>query len=377
MTGKWSLPMAYTFTSLEESLETLPTLKDTLGKDWIEREKGTPPVESKFPLARMLRIEELKHLMVSLDRRLTDLWNIRGAADWRRRLRYNGQETRELLTEISFADLLWQRGYEFEHPDEGPDFAIAIEGCPPLLVEACTPRIIGWDDDLDTRLWMLSRQFNYSVEMEPAEAAVPILSAEVSERKMQQIVFGALGRLKSASVDRSHVTQICSDIGLRIEWSPARYPIFRKSDAPNSSPNRAFNYIWTASDKKAKQLRDAGSHTLLIGTNQLPSSDWGPYVESVRNKVPHYGYFDWSQIHPQLNRIIVYQATYADSAYPSVEVWERPGNETCATDSLYPFIHTLLVAGEDERRQRAEGERELVKRLMQYETKKRQARELS
>jgi hypothetical protein len=267
--------VTYTFVDLDEALAELPTLRDVLGKDWINREKRTPPVESKFPLARTLRIRELRSLVISLDRRLRDLWNVKGAPDWRNRLRNNGQETRELLTEISFADLLWQRGYEFEHPDDGPDFAISIEGCSPLRVEACTPRIIGWDDDLDARLWMLGRQFDYSVEMEPAEAEVPILSAEVSERKMQHIVAVALGRLSSANIDRSYTTQLCSDIGLKIEWSPAAHPFFRKRDAPNSSPNRAFNYVWTAADKKAKQLRDANAHTLLIGTNQLPLSDWG------------------------------------------------------------------------------------------------------
>jgi hypothetical protein len=369
--------VTYTFVDLEEALAELPTLRDVLGKDWINREKRTPPVESKIPLARTLRIRELRSLVISLDRRLRDLWNVKGAPDWRNRLRNNGQETRELLTEISFADLLWQRGYEFEHPDDGPDFAISIEGCSPLRVEACTPRIIGWDDDLDTRLWMLGRQFDYSVGMEPAEAEVPILSAEVSERKMQHIVDVALGRLSSANIDRSYTTQLCSDIGLKIEWSPAAHPFFRKRDAPNSSPNRAFNYVWTAADKKAKQLRDANAHTLLIGTNQLPLSDWGPYVESVRNNVPYYGYFDWSQIHPQVGRIIVYQSTYGDNAHPSVEVWERPGKETGEADQLSPFVEMLRLAGEDERKQSAKEVHDLVQRLMRREAMKRQSREPS
>jgi hypothetical protein len=369
--------VTYTFIDLEVSLAELPTLRDVLGKDWIKREKRTSPVESKFPLARMLRIRELQHLMISLDRRLGDLWYVKGARDWRNRLRTNGQETRELLTEISFADLLWQRGYEFQHPDDGPDFAIAIEGGPPLMVEAYTPRIIAWDDDLGTRLWMLGREFDYSVEMEPAGDERPILSEQVTERMMQQIVAVALGRLRSATVDRSHVTQMHPDVGLRIEWTPSSNPGFRKRNAPDSSPTRAFNYVWTAAERKAKQLKDAAAHTLLLGTNQLPFSEWAQYVASVRNNVPFYGFFDWSQIHPQVDRIIVYQATYADGAYPTVDVWERPGKETCNTDSLYPFLEMLRSAAEDERRQSANEERDLVRRLVRFEAMKRQAREPS
>ena len=369
--------MTYTFVDMEESLAELPTLRDVLGKNWIKREKHTSPVESKFPLARTLRIRELRHLVVSLDRRLADLKHAKGADDWRRRLRNNGQETRELLTEISFADLLWRRGYEFEHPDEGPDFVIAIDGGSPLIVEAITPRIIGWDDDLDARLWMLGRQFDYSINKEPAGNEHPILSEKVTERKMQQVVAVALGRLMSATVDRSYIAQVHTDVGLKIEWSPSSNPGFHKRNSPNSSPIRAFDYVWTAAEKKLKQLRDAGAHTLLLGTNQLPFPEWAQYVESVRNNVPFYGKFDWTQIQHQVDRIIVYQATDADNAYPSIEVWERPGKETVPRDPLFPFIQALRMAGEARRRQNAEEESDLVARLMRHEAIQLQAQEPS
>lgn len=369
--------MTCTFVDLEESLGDLPNLRDALGKDWINREKRTPPVESKFLLARTLRFKELRHLAVSLDRRLADLSSVKGFGDWPRRLRSNGQETRELLTEISFADLLWQRGCSFEHPDDGPDFSIEVEGGPALLVEVYTPRIIAWDDDLDTRLLMPGHQFNYSVDLEPVGDERPILGELVTERKMQQIVAVAIGRLRSATVDRSHVTQTHADVGLRINWSPSSDPGFRKWNAPNSSPARAFNYVCTAADRKAKQLKNSDAHTLLIGTNQLPFSEWAQYVASVRGNVPFYGYFDWSQIHPQVDRIIAYLATYADNALPAIKVWERPGSETRETDRHYPFVEMLMSAAEDERQQRVAEEHTLVRRLMRHEAIQRQMREPS
>lgn len=365
--------MTYTFVSLDESLRGLPTLRDVLGRKWIERETGIPPVESAFPLARTLRIIELRNLVVTLDRRLTALWDIKGADDWRRRLRNNGQEFRELLTELSFATLLQEHGCAFEHPDDGPDFAISIGDGSPLKIEAITPRVIAWDDDLGARLWMLSRQFGYSVRRTPLTDDLPILSEEVTERMMQRIVRDAVNALDAAHAQRSVVEQTYDNVGLRIDWTPSPDPVFSGRNSPNSSPVRAFNYIWDAAEKKAKQLRRGNAHTLLIGTNQLPLGEWGLYVESVRRQVPFYGHFDWTQIHPQVNHIILYEATYGDGRYPAIDVLVRAEHLTMLVDGLDRFFAVLGLAGEDYHRQRAEDERELVERLMQYEARQDQA----
>src|SRR5918995_1390072 len=149
--------MPYEFLSLDEALSDLPTLRKVLGTRWIDRESDIPLLESAFSLARTLRIKELSHLHATLDRRLSDFRTVSGADDWQNRLRSDGQGFRELQTELAFADLLQQRGYSFKHPDKGPDFSIGIGDEPPLMVEATTPRVIAWDDDLDTRLWILIR----------------------------------------------------------------------------------------------------------------------------------------------------------------------------------------------------------------------------
>src|SRR5215212_5132293 len=159
-----SIIVPYAFLTLEEALRDLPTLRGVLGQRWIDRESNTPPLESTFPLARTLRIKELSHLHATLDQRLSDLWAISGAEDWRNRLRSDGPGFRELQTELAFADFLQQRGYEFDHPEQGPDFSIILGDDPPLLIEATTPRVIAWDDDLNSRLQILSRQFEHSVQ---------------------------------------------------------------------------------------------------------------------------------------------------------------------------------------------------------------------
>jgi hypothetical protein len=366
--------MPYEFLSLVEALSDLPTLRKVLGPRWIDRESNTLPLESAFPLARTLRIKELSHLHATLDRRLSDFGTVTGAEDWRNRLRSDGQGFRELQTELAFADLLQQHGYTFQHPDKGPDFSIDIGDGQPLMVEATTPRVIAWDDDLGTRLWVLSRQFEHSIRTEPLGDDLPILSEDVTERKVQRIVADAIELLSSASGDGSVIGQTYPypDIGLKIEWTPSANPMFSGRNAPASSHGSAFNYVWTAVENKVKQLRSVDAHTLLIGTNQLPMSDWGPYVQSVRQKVPYYGDFDWTQIHPQIDRIILFEATYGDNRLPAVDVVTRPSASADVAAGLGRFLEELRLAGEDYRRQSQEDERELVAQLMEHEARKRQ-----
>ena len=367
--------MPYAFLTLEEALRDLPTLRGVLGQRWIDRESNTPPLESAFPLARTLRIKELSHLHATLDRRLAELWNVTGADDWRNRLRSDGQGFRELQTELAFADFLQQRGYDFEHPEKGPDFAIVLGDEPPLMVEATTPRIVMWDDDLDTRLWILSRQYGYSVRTEPLTEDMPILNEDVTERKVQQIVADAVALLSSATEVGSVLVQTYPypDIGLSIEWTQSANPRGSGRNAPVSSHGRAFNYVSTAAERKVKQLKTVDAHTLLIGTNQLPLSDWGPYVRSVRHRVPFYGDFDWTQIHPQIDRIILFEATYGDNRVPAVDVVMRPSASADVSVGLSRFLEELRLAGEDYRRQSEEDEHKLVTELMEYEARKRQA----
>jgi hypothetical protein len=196
----------------------------------------------------------------------------------------------------------------------------------------------------------------------------------VTERKVQRIVADAIELLSSASGDGSVIVQTYPypDIGLKIEWTPSANPMFSGRNAPASSHGSAFNYVWTAVENKVKQLRSVDAHTLLIGTNQLPMSDWGPYVQSVRQKVPYYGDFDWTQIHPQIDRIILFEATYGDNRLPAVDVVTRPSASADVAAGLGRFLEELRLAGEDYRRQSQEDERELVAQLMEHEARKRQ-----
>jgi hypothetical protein len=365
--------MPYEFQSLDESLADLATLRKVLGEAWIKCESDVPAIDSSFPLARTLRIKELRNLTVTLDRRLADLWDVVGARDWRNRLRNNGQEFRELLTELAFADLLRERGFHFVHPSDGPDLDITIDDGPPLLIEATTPRIIAWDDDLDNRLWVLSREFGYSVRVEPLSQELPILNEQVTERMMKGIIADAANCLSTATQDDSVIEQSFPSIGMRIVWARSAYPVFSGRNLPNSSPIRAFNYISIAAENKVGQLRRFNAHTLLIGTNQLPFPEWAQYVASVRSNVPFFGRFDWSQIHPQVHHIILFQATYGDGRYPAIDVWERPGETANSSGGLRRFFEDLRLTGMDYHRQAVEDERKLVKQLMRYEKAKRRS----
>jgi len=118
-------------------------------------------------------------------------------------------------------------------------------------------------------------------------------------------------------------------------------------------------------------LKTVDAHTLLIGTNQLPLSDWGPYVHSVRHQVPFYGDFDWTQIHPQIDRMILFQETYGDNRLPAVDVVTRPSVSVDVSAGLGRLLEDLRLAGEDFHRQCEEDDRKLIAELTAYEARRR------
>lgn len=365
--------MTYAFSTLEEALRDLPALRDALGERWIECESGIPPLESNFPLARSLRIAELRGNHETLNRRLAALEDVPGSNDWKKRLRTDGPGYRELMVELAFADLLHECGIEFEHPKDGPDFSVALENESLLLIEATTPRVIAWDDELSTALWILSRQYGHSVRSTPLDEDAPILSEEVRERTVQRIVSESIALLEDQTPGSPAITQTYPELGLKIEWTPSEHPYFSSRNSPHSSHFRAFNKIWEAAEAKAKQLKSGGAHVLLIGTNQMSGSDWLPYVHAIRNEVPFYGDFDWDQIHPQVNMIIFFEATYGDGRAPAVDFLIRPKSIPEITGAPSRFIECLLRAGGTYERQSKQDDIDLVRDLTAYEARKRQA----
>jgi hypothetical protein len=328
--------------NLEVALADLPNLRQTLGHRWIAREQAIPPVDSTFPLARTLRIEELRPLVTALDRRLGALTSIPGSKDWRRRIRNNGQEFRETLTEISFAALLRDRGYTFEHPEKGPDldFAVSLSDGTVLQIEATTPRIVAWADDLVGRLWFLSRRYECSVRVEPLTDRSPILDEKIREATMLSMIKESRERLTLSR--RTVPIQIeRRDIGLKIILNPDEQPSYSGYNSPNSSPIRAFNYIVGAAEDKAGQLRKARAHSLVIGTNMLPFPEWAQYVTSLRNRVPFYGQFDWGQIPDQVKYIVLFLASYGESRAPAIDVLVRPSDESRMPEALRRFFGRL------------------------------------
>ncbi len=357
---------------LDERLRDLPNLSQVLGKHWIEREQDISPIESAFPLARTLRIEELRHLIVTLDRLLGSLASVQGSKDWRSRLRNNGQEFRETLTELVFAGLLQELGYTFVHPDKGPDFAINIDDGPPFQVEVTTPRIVGWADDLDGRLWFLSRRYDHSLRMEPLADHSPILDENIRELTMRKIVEDSREQLEMAPPQGAQIERDWPEIGLKIIWKPNKEPRFRGYNSPHSSHVKAFNYIAHAAQVKSAQLRKAQAHTLVIGTNMLPFPEWEQYVTSLRNRVPFYGHFDWTQIPEQVRYLVLFLASYGDNKSPAVDVLVRPEYRSNVPDEIDQFLEQLRLAGENYHRERAENERVLVTQLTRYEAEQRQ-----
>jgi len=365
--------MPYEFMSLEEALRDLPALSKVLGPKWIERESKTPPLESNFPLARTLRIPELRHLVVSLDRSLQELWHIEGASDWRNRLRHNGQEFRAVLAETSFAMLLHRKGLKFIHPrGDAPDFAVMIGDSPPITMEVTTPHSTVWADDLQGRLWILSRQYGYCLRSVPITNKSPILDEKIDQVLMLQIVRDSEELLKNATPEDWPSERLWDSIGLKLIWTPCEYPMISGTNAPDSSHRRPFLYIETAAEKKAAQMEKGGAHTLVIGRNMLPFPEFEIYVHSLRNNVPFYGEFDWARIPDQINCIVLFMATYDEAKLPAVDVLIRPGEERNAPEGFDRVLEALSQAHNEQIKQEAEETSEFIRQMTRYEAKQRE-----
>jgi len=359
--------------SLEEALLDLPALKKVLGHKWIERESKTRPIESNFPLARTLRIPELRHLVVSLDRSLQELWDIDGASDWRNRLRHNGQDFRAVLAETSFAMLLDRKGLKFIHPrGDAPDFAVMIGDSPPITMEVTTPHSTVWADDLQGRLWILSRQYGYCLRSVPITNESPILDEKIDQVLMLQIIRDSEELLKNATPEDSPLERLWDSIGLKLIWTPCEYPTISGTNSPDSSHRHPFGYIETAAEKKAAQMEKGGAHTLVIGRNMLPFPEFEIYVHSLRNNVPFYGEFDWARIPDQINCIVLFMATYDEAKLPTVDVLIRPGEERNAPEGFDRVLEDLSQAHNEQRQQEAEETSEFINQLTRYEAKQRE-----
>jgi hypothetical protein len=365
--------MAYAFTSLEEALDDLPTLKKVLGPEWIEREHKTPALWSDFSLARTLRIPELRNLVVSLDRSLQELWNVEGASDWRNRLRHNGQEFRAVLAETSFAMLLLRKGRKFTHPKgDAPDFAVLIDDSPPITIEVTTPHSTVWADDLQGRLWVLSRQYGYCLRSEPITNESPILDEEIDQVLMLQITRDSEEVLKNATSEDSPLERLWDSIGLKLIWTPCEYPTIRGTNSPGSARRRAFDYIGTAAEKKAAQMEKGGAHTLVIGRNMLPFPEFEIYVHSLRNNVPYHGQFDWARIPDQVTCIVLFMATYDEAKLPAVDMLIRPVEGQSAPEGFDRVLEDLNQAHNEQRQQEVEETSEFIKQMTRYEAKQRE-----
>jgi hypothetical protein len=71
--------MISTLLDLGKSIARYPALHGTLGKKWIQAEGATDPVESRFTLARWLRIPECAEVLKHFRLRQRPGWNARAA----------------------------------------------------------------------------------------------------------------------------------------------------------------------------------------------------------------------------------------------------------------------------------------------------------
>lgn len=361
--------MPYDFIALDDALSELPTLRKVLKPEWIERERNKRAIDSDFQITRDLTTHELRPLLVSLDQNLSDLWEIPGASDWRKRLYSNPQEFRAIQAELAFARLLQGGGINFTHPVRSPgvDFSIFVGKAAPIHVEVTAPQKTLWADDLDGRLWYLSRMYDFNVRTEPISADEPIRELDINQEIMLRIVADSEAELTHAPSFSSVIERLWPCIGMRILWTPSADPRQSGRNDPIFHEVHPSKYITSAARNKATQMARGNARTLVICWNMLPFPSFHRYVLDIQRRVPFYGELDFSELPDQIHYLVLFQASYDRTKAPSVIVLARPGCEISLPDGFSELVKVLTLADKEYHRQEAEETLLLIQRLTDYE----------
>ncbi len=180
-----------------EPLTTLlcpyPTLQEVLGPDWIVKQDAMNPVLSPFSLARWLRMDGFGPDLSMIDGILREFRDVPGMKERRQRMRSDPFALMETLTEMYFASWLRHRGIPFDLPKKGADFKAHLGKGRSLAIEATTPRITQWAQELFERLDLVGQRTGHSADVEHELETLPDTSCSVEI--VSTIVMDALEAL--------------------------------------------------------------------------------------------------------------------------------------------------------------------------------------
>jgi hypothetical protein len=345
----------YDFVSVDSALRDLPTLREVLGPNWIRRQREKSALDSDFLLMRFLTTHELRNLVASLDQSLNALRNVEGVTDWHKRLRSNPQEFRAIQAEIAFAMLLLRGGIKFTHPDPpAVDFSLFFDDVPPINIEVIAPTKTLWADDLDGRLWYLSRLYDFKLRTEPLDES-PIQDTKIDRGLMLRIVSDSEAALKASPPDGPTFERHWPDIGLKIIWTPSSDPWISGANHPIDHEVHPFKYVLTAARSKVEQMARGHSHTLVLSWNMLPFPAFDQYVRSVQAGMPYWGHFDWDAMPEQIQQLILIKVSYDQAKAPTSVVLNRRGSGQDLPGG-FEVLARVMQAANDERRYQDEQE---------------------
>lgn len=301
--------MALSDQPLIELMEPYPHLRHALGPQWIAVQDRVDPIQSRFPLARWLRVDGFQADLSTIDIVLQQLEGVPGIADRRRRIRSNAPALMETLTELYFGAWLLDEGFSFDLPDEGADFNVHLGENQSLAIEATTPRIAQWAQDLFERLHLVALRTGHSGSVE--HQLETLADTSLSIKIVNTIVMEALDALaptnpNTAGMDLD-VTQDYPNYGMKITWTPSVRPGIAAMTSPKTtSPYTFFYRLVSAARKKAEQLSPDQAGVLLVGTQHLPVTELWSFENAIRHYPLENMQFDWTKLPNQIKHVILY-----------------------------------------------------------------------
>lgn len=288
-------------------LSPYPTLREVLGPDWITEQDAIDPVLSRFSLTRWLRVDGFDPDLSALDEILKELRNIPGMKERRRRMRSDPFALMETLTELHFGSWLRHRGIPFDLPKEGADFKVHLGNGRSLAIEATTPRMTHWAQDLFERLDLVGQRSGYAVDIEYELETLPDMSR--SMEIVLTVVRDALEALtptgaKPKSVTIPEIDQDYPMYGTKVIWTPSLHPGIKQWTSPKpTSPYTMFYRLVSVAQTKACQLPVDQAGVLLLGTANLPHTQLWSFEKALFGEDLE---FDWTQVPNQIKHVILY-----------------------------------------------------------------------
>ena len=327
---------------LQHSIARYPSLLEALGPRWVRDQVDIDPVDSRYMLARWLRIPEAEHVLEHINAMLARLSAFPGIAERRSKLKSNPESFLETVTELRVATWILEHGYELRlRSGPGPDLEIRIDDIE-LLLEVTTPRRMTWKADVFDRLWILAETSDVTFELDTIGEPDP---DEVEPQAAVAQCVQSARDLITARQRKAYAAPLVHnipEIGVALSILEAQSErVTLTTSVPASRRYGTYWYAKEAAKKKRRQFPSGRVNLLLVCPDQMADQDsisFQSYSPKAAAEVP----MDWLEVPTELSAILICAFAGGRSS-PTAGIWlANPNAAITLPPQVTGFMQTLF-----------------------------------